>query len=179
LPVPVPGNQLDFLYYDGLGPLSQLFKIFFCLYLALAFCNWSQVQKTRRALARRFCHSSVYSDLADSALHKASNWFSKQLHAKCAGQGGRIPELKQLINQASANAFFGFFCTQTFEEPGDAEFVQMVRLFDEIFYEINQNHPTDVLPFLSPFFRSHLKNLAGMGTGIREFVVDRIINPHL
>lgn len=158
-------------------PLPQCLKIFFCLYLALAFCNWSQVQKTRRALARRFCHTSVYLDLADSALSKASNWFSRQLQAHCTGQAG--PCLKQLINQASANAFFGFFCGQTFEDPEDTDFGRIVHVFDDIFYEINQNHPTDVLPFLSPLYQAHLKKLGGMGIKIREFVVDRVINPHV
>ena len=154
--------------------------------IALAFCNWSQVQKTRRALARRFCHSSIFADRAQDSLNRSADWLSTLFHqhfstnaeSQVTPDHGPL-ELKQLVHEACANAFFGFFCSEMFEDRTDKEFSRIVRLFDDIFYEINQSHPTDVLPALAPFFRGHLNHLAQMGTAIRDFVVQRIINPHL
>lgn len=95
------------------------------------------------------------------------------------GLGESCPNLKLNLQKACGNIFFDFFCSKVVTEwEEDAEFDRVVKLFDDIFWEINQSHATDVLPFLAPVFKQHLSALANMGTEIRQYVINRIIVPH-
>ncbi|ODN04386.1 Cytochrome P450 [Orchesella cincta] len=146
----------------------------------LAFCDWSRVQKTRRALARRFCHTGIYGDKITTAIGRSEVQLLKTLQQDMETFGCAEKRLKLNIQKACASIFFDFFCSEIIEDwESDQDFLQAVQKFDEIFWEINQSHPTDVLPGLAPLFRSHLNQVAGMGKSIRDLVVRRIIEPHM
>lgn len=152
----------------------------FYFFIALAFCDWSRVQKTRRSLARRFCHTGIYGDRITAAIDRCEVQFMEMIQSSLTNTGNAANHLKLNIQKACASIFFDFFCSEIIEDWNeDKEFVEIVRKFDEIFWEINQSHPTDVLPGLAPLFKSHLQNLAGMGKEIREFVLRRVIKPHM
>ncbi|CRK97381.1 CLUMA_CG010771, isoform A [Clunio marinus] len=51
----------------------------------------------------------------------------------------------------------------------------MVRCFDEIFWEINQGYAVDFLPWLSPFYASHMRNVESWARTIREFIMEHVI----
>lgn len=151
-----------------------------CICIALAFCDWSRVQKTRRSLARRYCSTGIYADRITAAIERSENQFSNMLQLTLENEGSAAKHLKLNIQKACASAFLDFFCSEIVEDwNNDEGFIQTIQKFDEIFWEINQSHPTDVLPGLAPLFRSHLQNLAGMGKSIRSFVLRRIIDPHM
>ena len=146
----------------------------------MAFCDWSRVQKTRRSLARRFCHTGIYGDRIIAAVERAETQFLSSLQQSLEVHGNASVSLKLNIQKVCASIFFDFFCSEVIQDwEQDLEFNETVQKFDEIFWEINQSHPTDVLPGLSPLFRSHLDNLAGLGKSIRNFVIRRIIEPHM
>lgn len=112
-------------------------------------------------------------------MGRTSNWLVEAIKQNTSSNNlYKCENLKATLHKACANIFFGYFCSEYFEDANDTEFENMVRMFDDIFWEINQSHPTDVLPWLAPFYRSHLNQIANMGTNIREFVVNRVINPH-
>ncbi|OXA62274.1 cytochrome P450 307a1 isoform X2 [Folsomia candida] len=145
---------------------------------SLAFCDWSSVQKTRRSLARRFCHTGLFADRVETALQTTTDILMAHIRSDI-GLGESCPNLKLNLQKACGNIFFDFFCSKVVTEwEEDAEFDRVVKLFDDIFWEINQSHATDVLPFLAPVFKQHLSALANMGTEIRQYVINRIIVPH-
>ncbi|CAG7728183.1 unnamed protein product [Allacma fusca] len=163
------GNRADFLRYHVLfgGDKDN----------SLAFCDWSETQKIRRALARRFCHTKIFANRVDEAVQKRSDALMESIE-KDILLGGVESQLKRHIHEACANIFFEFFASQHFDPSEDMEFNKMVRYFDDIFWDINQNHPTDVLPFLAPFYRSYFQNMTRMSQYIRNFVLQRIIPVH-
>lgn len=130
-------------------------------------------------MARRFCHTGIYEDKITGAIQRTEVQFLNMLQLSLEEHGSAAKNLKLNIQKACASIFFDFFCSEVIEDwENDKDFVEAVNKFDEIFWEINQSHPTDVLPGLAPLFRSHLQNLAGLGHHIRNFVLQRVIEPH-
>lgn len=84
--------------------------------------------------------------------------------------------LKPFLMEACANLFLSYMCSTRFDYE-DAGFKGMVRCFDEIFWEINQGYAIDFLPWLSPFYASHLKSVESYARTIREFILERVIEP--
>ncbi|TDG50100.1 hypothetical protein AWZ03_003610 [Drosophila navojoa] len=87
---------------------------------------------------------------------------------------GQSVDLKPILNAACANMFSQYMCSMRFEYD-DEEFKKIVWFFDEIFWEINQGHPLDFLPWLSPFYRQHTNRIAHWSTTIRKFILDRVL----
>lgn len=52
----------------------------------------------------------------------------------------------------------------------------MVRCFDEIFWEINQGYAVDFLPWLSPFYSSHMKKVESWAKSIRKYILEKVID---
>jgi cytochrome P450 family 307 subfamily A len=87
---------------------------------------------------------------------------------------GEIP-LKPLMMQTCANLFLLYMCSLRFDYE-DKEFVNIVHLFDKIFWEINQGYAVDFLPWLSPFYKGHMHNLESWSKTIRHFILKRVIS---
>lgn len=101
----------------------------------------------------------------------------RAIQSRIAG-GNKSVEIKPLLQSAFANMFMQYLCSTRFDYE-DQHLKTMVRNFDEIFYEINQGHPVDFLPWLNPFFSGHMNKLAGWANAIRDIMLERIIKPHL
>lgn len=84
-------------------------------------------------------------------------------------------QLKQPLLMACANMFIRFMCSTQFEY-GDPEFQNMVRTFDEIFWDINQDYAVDFLPWLRPFYAGHMRKLSKWSTQIRRFIMDTVVS---
>lgn len=98
--------------------------------------------------------------------------FMKQI-ANCITPGKDF-HLKSIINQTCFNMFSQYMCTFRFDYD-DVAFQNIVRCFDDIFWEINQGYAVDFLPWLAPFYNAHMKRLSSWSASIREFILDRII----
>lgn len=86
--------------------------------------------------------------------------------------------LKPMIMETCANLFSLYMCSTRFDYK-DVGFKTMVRCFDEIFWEINQGYAVDFLPWLSPFYATHFKNVESWAKTIREFILERVIDPRV
>lgn len=88
---------------------------------------------------------------------------------------GEEYNLKPLLMQTCANMFSQYMCTTRYDYT-DLDFQNMVRCFDEIFWEINQGYAVDFLPWLAPFYTKHMNKLVDWSSEIRKFILARIIN---
>lgn len=71
--------------------------------------------------------------------------------------------------------FTQYMCTTRFDYE-DTTFKDMVRNFDNIFWEINQGYALDFLPWLRPLYNRHLGRLSSWATDIRQFILKRIVD---
>ncbi|XP_037718677.1 cytochrome P450 307a1 [Drosophila subpulchrella] len=142
---------------------------------SLALCDWSQLQQKRRNLARRHCspreYSSFYMKMSQIGCEEMELW-NRELRNQLVP--GEPIELKPLILKACGNMFSQYMCSLRFDY-GDMEFQQIVQYFDEIFWEINQGHPLDFLPWLYPIYQRHLNKIINWSSTIRKFIMERII----
>ncbi|XP_058832816.1 cytochrome P450 307a1 [Topomyia yanbarensis] len=146
------------------------------LHTALALCDWSALQQKRRNLARKHCSpsdaSSYYQKMSDVGVMEMHRFMDQLDEEVIPGQDFKV---KPLIMQACANMFSEYMCSVRFEYS-DEGFRQMVRNFDEIFWEINQGYAVDFMPWLAPFYHKHMNKLSRWSVDIRDFILERIIN---
>ncbi|XP_046385247.1 cytochrome P450 307a1-like [Ischnura elegans] len=145
---------------------------------SLALCDWSDLQRTRRRIARLHCSprfASAHHDRLDEACaSEAEALLSQLLPPPGAARDVRLT--KPLLLAACANVFTRYMCTRRFDYE-DAEFRDIVRRFDLIFWDINQGYAVDFLPWLAPLYQSHLRRLSGHASHIRQFILKHIVEP--
>ncbi|KAK9884320.1 hypothetical protein WA026_005270 [Henosepilachna vigintioctopunctata] len=138
---------------------------------SLAFCDWSDVQKTRREMLIMYTFpraaTNKFHNLETIIQNNVQSMVSKICENNVVG-------IKPMIIQHCGNIFTTHFCSRQFQNT-DKEFVDMVNNFDEIFYEVNQGYAADFLPFLMPLHKRNLKRMANMTANIKKFVLERII----
>lgn len=83
-------------------------------------------------------------------------------------------EIKPVLLETCGNIFTKFFASKHFE-TSDPKFQKMIKSFDKIFYEVNQGYAADFLPFLLPLHQRNFKRLEKWSHGIREFLLENII----
>lgn len=151
------------------------------MFPALALCDWSDLQKARRSLARPFTHPRVTSmqiDMLSSVLTAESDFMTLELSLQANVAQSKPINLKPILMTACANVFTQYMCSTRFGY-NDTDFQKTVRLFDEIFWEINQGYAIDFMPWLLPIYRRHMKKLNRWGQVIRGFILKYIIEEHI
>lgn len=143
----------------------------FSFVTALAFCDFSEVQKMRREMLRSHTFPRSFS--------VKFNNLDTIITSEVTSMISRITpnekfEIKPLILQACANAFANHFCSKKFSSD-DNDFVTMTKDFDEIFYEVNQGYAADFLPFLMPLHKNRLNYMSKLTHRIRHFIETKII----
>lgn len=144
---------------------------------ALALCDWSALQKTRRSIARTYCSPRFTSLQYDHVNKVACDEMTVLLQELRKEQPGRPCNLKPIVLAACANMFTQYMCSTSFDYS-DEQFKKTVRYFDEIFWEINQGYAVDFLPWLLPVYSNHMKKLSMWASEIRQFILSRIIDEH-
>lgn len=89
-------------------------------------------------------------------------------------QSGATTDLKPLMLHYCANIFFSHFCSRSYEFAHKG-FTEVIESFDEIFYEVNQGHAADFLPFLMPLHKKNLERMNTLAHKIRKFIEDDVI----
>lgn len=148
-------------------------KCFYSFFAALAFCDWSELQKTRRELLRVHTFPQSFStkfQQLDAHINKEAHLMFEQI----ADAGKQPVAFKPILLRACANIFLQHFCGKRCEYE-DKSFQKMVYYFDQIFYEVNQGYAADFLPWLLPFYRSHFNEIGKWSKFIREFTTE-IVN---
>ncbi|XP_050423589.1 cytochrome P450 307a1-like [Adelges cooleyi] len=166
------GGRPDFMRYNVLfgGDRNN----------SLALCDWSWLQETRRKIARMYCSPKVCSSnyqLLDSIASEELDVLLDSLAHACPEQAYQYHtvQMKPLLLMSCANMFVRFMCTKQFAYE-DPEFRDMVRTFDEIFWDINQGYAVDFMPWLRPFYSNHMNKLTRWSTSIRQFIMKSIIS---
>lgn len=157
-------SQLSYKKFPGLMDCS------FCL--ALAFCDWSDMQKVRREMLRAHTFPRAFT----SRFHHLDSIIGRELSAvkQELSEISQPTQIKPLLMPACANIFTSYFCSKRFDLH-DPSFTKMVRNFDEVFYEINQGYAADFIPWLMPLHSRLLAQMSEWSHEIRGFVVSSII----
>ena len=137
--------------------------------VALAFCNWSNTQKVRRDMLKAYTFPRAFTNRYYS-LEELISLGAQSIVESCSGEA----LTKGVISRSCANIFTRHFCSRNFG-LNDADFVEMVDNYDDIFYEVNQGYAADFLPFLMPLHDRNLKRVNRLTHKIRDFVLTRII----
>ncbi|KAJ8984174.1 hypothetical protein NQ317_017827 [Molorchus minor] len=138
---------------------------------SLAFCDWSDTQKTRRDMLKAHTFPRAFTNNFSSLESLIS---SGTRSATSEIKPGEVTHLKPIILKHCANIFLSHFCSKHFSTT-DENFSEMVENFDEIFYEVNQGYAADFLPFLMPFHRKNLERMNLLAHKIRRFVEDEVV----
>jgi cytochrome P450 family 307 subfamily A len=165
--------QMSHIY----SPHNKKANLNLILFIALAFCDWSDVQKLRREMLRNHTFPRAFSERfnqLDIFLSTEMNDLTSRLDS-AAGQPVAIkPELVH----ACANVFTAYFCSKRFDRY-DPEFSAALSNFDAIFYEVNQGCAADFLPWLMPFHSKHMTQMSAWSHEIRQFMEKSIIEERL
>ncbi len=149
---------------------------------ALALCDWSDLQKTRRHIARIYCSpkftSYNYQLLTTIADRELQHLIAKLTDECVRGGGGATVDVKDLVLAACANMFSQYMCSVRFAYDMKS-FRHIVRCYDKIFWDINQGYAVDFLPWLSPLYARHMNKLADWAKKIREFTMENVVEQHL
>lgn len=152
--------------------------VFLCVQfinIALAFCNWSDLQKMRRDMLTQHSFPRNYS----IRYQHLNEIITNQMHTmlsdiKMQHVSGSPIEIKPILLDTCANIFTQYYCSRGFAST-DPQFKQMIRNFDQIFWEVNQGYAADFLPFLLPFHAKNLKRMETCTHEIRKFLLENII----
>lgn len=147
---------------------------------SLALCDWSSLQETRRHIARIYCSprfTSYNYQLLTTISSNELEHFIVELQSKCT-QDRNVIYLKPIVLAACANMFTQYMCTVRF--PYDLKsFQNIVRYYDEVFWDINQGYAVDFMPWLSPLYYRHMNKLSWWAGEVRKFIMQHIVNEHL
>ncbi|XP_044731214.1 cytochrome P450 307a1-like [Chrysoperla carnea] len=142
---------------------------------SLAFCNWSNLQKSRREMLRPHTFPTSFSrrfqELDQIILNEIPELIN---HFQPNTNGENVVNLKEVVLKSCANIFMDYFCTKKFTWSSP-EFERMIHNYDEVFYEVNQGYAADFLPFLLPLHTQNFAKMAKCTHSIREFVMENII----
>lgn len=141
----------------------------------MAFCDWSQLQKSRRELLRAHTFpnsmSNMYGRLNEclkTELAELTDTVDAMANTDCV-------DLKNVLLHSCANVFMSYFCSTRFARTYD-RFREFVRNFDDVFYEVNQGSACDFLPGLTPFYRWHFGKIRKWSEKIRGFMEKEIFD---
>ncbi|XP_014219675.1 cytochrome P450 307a1 [Copidosoma floridanum] len=148
---------------------------------SLALCDWSDLQRKRRSIARSFCSprggSSQQEEISRVAVDEIAQMFEYLEDPRNAEILAGERPVKPIVLAAVANMFTKYMCSTRFDYYQDEEFKHVTRAFDDIFWDINQGYAVDFLPWLKVFYSGHLTRLSDWANDIRGFILRRIIEP--
>ena len=168
--------------------LFVIMKNIFCVFLALAFCNYTKLQTKRRRLLKKFTFPHAQSanwDKLDRICQMETQQLIRSLNDKINGSSESGPnmstsgvvDIKELIMKACGNIFNAYFCSLPRTDYSDQTFSEYIHNFDKIFWEVNNGRACDFLPWLMPLMVVPLKMMEKHTSNVRNFVENQIIEP--
>ncbi|KAL6259860.1 hypothetical protein P5V15_009770 [Pogonomyrmex californicus] len=140
---------------------------------SLAFCNWSDIQKTRREMLRGHTFPRAFTtryNQLNGIIGGEMDWLIDHL----TSISGVSLHVKPLIMHTCANIFIKYFCSRSFSLDY-IPFREMTENFDKVFYEVNQGYAADFMPFLMPLHQRNMTKMANWSHEVRKFVEKNII----
>lgn len=142
--------------------------VYLFIFIALAFCDWSELQKTRRELLKDHTCPKIFStkfQQLDTFINEETN---HMLHLISTFHNKPVA-FKPFLLHTCANIFLLHFCGKRYEYE-DSSFRKMIFYFDLIFYEVNQGYSVDFMPWMLPFYRRHFNQFHKWTKYIRNFM---------
>lgn len=155
--------QVDFLFFIT----SQQFVP------ALAFCDWSEMHKRRRATLVPHAFPRAFSarhQQLNAIIDQEMKIFLKYL----ASSNAEKIRVKHTLLQTCGNVFINYFCSKRFDLENE-EYENMIRNFDEIFYEVNMGYAMDFLPLLKPFYARTISKMLESSRIYRDFLTKHVV----
>jgi cytochrome P450 family 307 subfamily A len=121
--------------------------------------------------------SSMQFETLSSVLTLESAYMTQELSKISDSIHPKPVDLKPVLLSMCANVFTHYMCSSRFAYD-HVEFQKIVRLFDQIFWDINQGYAVDFLPWLLPAYKRHMQQLTNWGQDIRQFILVNIIEEH-
>ncbi|XP_003699163.1 cytochrome P450 307a1-like [Apis florea] len=146
-------------------------------FTALAFCNWSDVQKARREMLRAHTFPRAFSTRFNELNGIIGDEMEFMVNHLDSLSGTSV-HAKPLILHSCANIFITYLCSKNFHLEHEG-FRNMVENFDKVFFEVNQGYAADFLPFLMPLHHRNMARMAHWSHEIRKFVIKNIIADRL
>lgn len=129
---------------------------------------------TQHSFPRNFSpRFHTLNDIIINQMQNLTNEIRNQTQLHGATNKGAI-EIKPIFMITCANIFTEYYCSRSFC-PSDAKFKNLIKNYDQIFWEVNQGYACDFLPFLLPFHMKNLKRMEKCTHEIREFILANII----
>lgn len=86
-------------------------------------------------------------------------------------------KVKPLLQAACFNMFTQYMCSTRFAYD-NAVCAEVIRTFDDIFWEINQGYAIDFMPWLSPVYKGHMRLIRAWSQIVRQFILSHIMDRH-
>lgn len=144
--------------------------VFFFFFLALAFSDWSEMQKTRRETLRVHTFPRAFT----TKYNQLNGIITSEVDILLNYIKNPKLSTKPLVLATCSNIFTNYFASKTFNYD-DKNFQKMISNFDKVFWEVNQGYAADFMPFLMPLHKLNMKRMANWTREIREFVVTNVI----
>lgn len=142
---------------------------------ALAFCDWSSTQKARRDMLKAHTFPRAFT----AQFHRLEGLVVEETGRLVRALSAHSTlQLKPLLLQTCANVFLSHFCSVRFG-PQNADFLNLLDNFDEVFFEVNQGYAADFLPFLMPLHRRKLQVSAPKTQNYVNAYLEASREPHL
>ncbi|CAN8011863.1 unnamed protein product [Ixodes pacificus] len=114
--------------------------------LSIALCDWSSKQQLRRELA----YSPMHPRQGSGDQDRLSTVIQKELLylvSEYSQSVGTPVKPRQALLVATANIFYGFFCSINFS-PEDDKFLRIIDLYNHVFHQLFQGFAIDFMPWL-------------------------------
>ncbi|TRY76793.1 hypothetical protein TCAL_07410 [Tigriopus californicus] len=139
---------------------------------ALAFCDFSPLQKLRRELMHKFTFTYSHSELWHEMNRICMDEGSQMIHhlSDLTAETNAV-DLKLVILKTCGNIFNRYFCGVGHASFDDQSFEHYIRSFDQVFWEVNTGRLSDFIPW---FIRFEMLPLwkAKKATGVVRSYVD-------
>lgn len=145
---------------------------------SLAFCDMTELQKNRRKILNPHCFPAS----ASTAWEKLSFICREEIRHLIPALREKVRQskeidLKPFLTGACSNIFSSYFCSTKRRNYDDSILVKYCSVFDDVFWEINNERLMDMLPWLVPMMGGTIENSKKLTHRVREYVMSEIVNP--
>lgn len=139
-------------------PIDSYVSFFF--YTAIALCDWSDKQKTRRDLTYAFMHPRV-STMDGTRMNRFIMSEMQELTKSLSKVEGQVVNPKPFVLFTCANIFYQYICSKRFSEE-DETFRNVVHIYDLVFRDLFSGFAIDIMPWIKIFSDKKLRELSSL-----------------
>nr|APH81369.1 cytochrome P450 CYP307E1 [Tigriopus kingsejongensis] len=144
---------------------------------ALAFCDFSPLQKLRRELMHKFTftysHSELWHEMNKICMEEGAHMI-QQLR-DMASPGNKSIDVKMTVLKTCGNIFNRYFCGVGHTSYDDPKFHDYIKSFDEVFWEVNTGRLSDFIPWFISFECLPLRRAQKASLVVKDYVDNDLV----